>query len=197
MKTLFNNARQWHWISAAFCALGMLFFSWTGITLNHAADISTTAKITTLEIKLPDDLLQHWRLTEKIMLNKRIRSYLLIQHQLFIPEYKVGEYSGGEFYLAMPEPGVDAWLSIDSESGELIYERSDRGWVSFFNDLHKGRYTNAAWQWFIDIFAAGCIIFCLSGLLLLYKQSTFRLSTWPLVSFGVLLPLVIILTNLH
>ncbi|MGV2873718.1 PepSY-associated TM helix domain-containing protein [Colwellia sp. E150_009] len=199
MKLFLGNARQWHWISAAICSIGMLFFSWTGITLNHAGDIPANSDITTIEANLSESILQHWRSLDenRNILPENVRQYLKSKYDLYIPATIAGELNDGEFYLAMPKPGVDAWLSVDLESGELIYERTDRGWISFFNDLHKGRYTNEAWRWFIDIFAVICIVFCLSGLWLLYKQSTFRLSTWPIISLGVLLPLIIILTSLH
>ncbi|GHE80716.1 PepSY-associated TM helix domain-containing protein [Thalassotalea profundi] len=203
MKISLGNARQWHWISAGICSIGMLFFSWTGITLNHAGDIPAKNDITTVETQLPNNVLHAWILrheSESVAPNSLpddVRQLLISEHNISISKYAEGELSDGEFYLSIPEPGVDAWLSIDLDSGELIYERTDRGWISFFNDLHKGRYTNTAWIWFIDAFAVGCIVFCLSGLWLLYKQASFRLSTWPFVSLGVLLPLIIILTNLH
>lgn len=199
MTISLGSARQWHWISAAICSIAMLFFSWTGITLNHAGDIPANADITTIETELPNTLIHVWRTADndKNILPDNVRNYLATEHKLSLTSGLIGEFSDGEFYLAMPNPGVDAWLSVDLESGELIYERTDRGWISFFNDLHKGRYTNEAWRWFIDIFAVITIVFCLSGLWLLYKQATFRLSTWPIVSLGVLLPLIIILLSLH
>jgi len=199
MNISLGSARQWHWISAAICSIGMLFFSWTGITLNHAGDITVNSDITTIEAELPSAILQPWLSIEKNQnkLPENVRQYLTTELKLSLSKNVIGEFDEGEFYLAMPTPGVDKWLSIDINSGELIYERTDRGWISFFNDLHKGRYTNEAWRWFIDIFAVVTIVFCLSGLWLLYKQSNFRLSTWPMVSLGLLLPLIIILTSLH
>ena len=70
------------------------------------------------------------------------------------------EWSKDEVYVALPRPGGDAWLSIDLEGGEVRYERTDRGWISYLNDLHKGRNTGEAWSWFIDIFAVACLVFC-------------------------------------
>ena len=37
--------RQWHWISAAVCLIGMLLFAITGITLNHASQIESKPSI--------------------------------------------------------------------------------------------------------------------------------------------------------
>ncbi|NIV36045.1 MAG: hypothetical protein GWN58_43325, partial [Anaerolineae bacterium] len=36
MRLWLGTLRQWHWISSALCLVGMLLFSVTGITLNHA-----------------------------------------------------------------------------------------------------------------------------------------------------------------
>ena len=94
------------------------------------------------------------------------------------------EFSADEIYLPLPEPGADAWLSIDLASGDIEYERSDRGWVAYFNDLHKGRHTGTAWSWFIDIFSIGCVVFCVTGLFLLQMHSAKRPTTWPVVGAG-------------
>src|SRR5690606_25866810 len=78
------------------------------------------------------------------------------------------EWLDNEVYLPLPRPGGDAWLSISLDSGAVEYERTDRGWIALLNDLHKGRNTGAAWNGFIDVFAAACLVFCLTGLLLLH-----------------------------
>ena len=110
---------------------------------------------------------------------------------------RLAEWSEDEIYLSLPRPGGDAWLSIDLTSGDLLYERTDRGWVSYFNDLHKGRNTGRAWFWFIDVFSVACIIFCVTGLLLLQRYAGGRPSTWPLVGLGFVVPLILILLFMH
>ena len=97
----------------------------------------------------------------------------------------------------MPTPGADAWLSIDTASGAFEYERTDRGAIAYLNDLHKGRNTGVAWSWFIDIFAAACIIFSLTGFLLLQVHSKRRPSTWPIVGAGVIIPLLLLVFLMH
>ncbi|GAA3254952.1 hypothetical protein GCM10020258_13050 [Sphingomonas yabuuchiae] len=74
----------------------------------------------------------------------------------------------------MPRPGGDAWVSIDRASGAITSERTDRGWISYLNDLHKGRNAGTAWFWFIDVFAVACIVFTLTGLLLLQMHARHR-----------------------
>ena len=107
------------------------------------------------------------------------------------------EWSDGELYIGLPRPGGDAWLSLMLETGELEYESTDRGWISYLNDLHKGRNTGTAWSWFIDIFAAACVVFSLTGLLLLHRHASGRPTTWPLVGAGLVIPVLLALLFIH
>ena len=53
-----RQMRQWHWISAAICLIGMLLFAFTGITLNHASQIEAKPQVTARSGRVPDDLLR-------------------------------------------------------------------------------------------------------------------------------------------
>ncbi|HSC81351.1 MAG TPA: PepSY-associated TM helix domain-containing protein, partial [Chitinolyticbacter sp.] len=74
---------------------------------------------------------------------------------------------------------------------------TDRGWVAYFNDLHKGRSAGAAWAWFIDAFAVTALIFCITGLFLLHLHAGNRPLTWPLVGAGLVVPLLLALAFIH
>ncbi len=195
-RILPGTVRQWHWISSAVCLAGMLLFALTGITLNHAADIEASPQTTTVEAELSEGMLTLLNKRDDGPLPLAVRRWLLDQQHISTPD-SGAEWDEAEVYLALPRPGGDAWLSIDRHSGELIYEQTDRGLVSYLNDLHKGRNTSAAWSWFIDLFSVLCIIFSLSGLLLLFRYSQQRPGTWPLVVLGILIPVLIIILTLH
>lgn len=107
------------------------------------------------------------------------------------------EWSADEVYLPMPKAGGDAWVRIGLEDGAAEFENTDRGWISWLNDVHKGRNTGAAWNWFIDIFAAACLVFCITGLLILKFHAAKRPFTWPMVGLGVVIPCVIALLYIH
>ena len=92
--------------------------------------------------------------------------------------------------VAMPGCG---WLS----DGAVEYERTDRGWISYLNDLHKGRNTGGAWSLFIDVFAIGCLVFCITGLLILKMHAQRRPMTWPMVGLGLVLPALLVLLLVH
>lgn len=198
MRLYLGSLRQWHWISSAVCLVGMLLFALTGITLNHAAQIPTEPQIVTVEGSLPPAVLAQIVIPDqdKAPLPAALKDWLRTDHNIVVHAQRA-EWSDDEIYLSLPRPGGDAWLSIDLASGDMLYERTDRGWVSYFNDLHKGRNTGTAWSWFIDIFSVACIIFCVTGLLLLVRYADTRPSTWPLVGLGVLVPLILIILFIH
>jgi hypothetical protein len=190
---------RWHWISAAICLVGMLLFSATGITLNHAGAIKAQPKTIEREGVLPEPLRTDLRAAEAVAgtLPPSTRDWLAKSMQVKAPAAAKVEWSPGEAYVALPGPGSDAWVTVDTETGEAAYERTDRGWIAYLNDLHKGRNTGPSWSLFIDVFAVGSIVFCVTGLLLLQLHSHARKSTWPLVGMGLLIPLLLALFLIH
>ena len=189
--------RQWHWISSALCLIGMLLFSLTGITLNHASQIPAKPVVTNLTAELPQRELDSLReAADQAALPLRVRDWLRREWSVSLGPYEA-EWLDDEVYLSLPRPGGDAWLSIALDDGFIEYERTDRGWVSYFNDLHKGRHAGPVWSWFIDIFAIACLIFCITGLVLLHMHAAQRRSTWPLVGLGLVMPAVLALLFIH
>ncbi len=79
----------------------------------------------------------------------------------------------------------------------MLYERTDRGWIAYLNDLHKGRNTGTAWSWFIDLFAVASLVFCLTGLVLLQLHARHRPMTWPVTGMGLVIPLLLALYFIH
>lgn len=192
-----GTLRQWHWISSALCLAGMLLFAITGITLNHAAQIEATPRVMTQQAQLPSTLqatLQEQTPTQGLPL--ALRQWLETELSIRL-DGRDAEWSDTELYIGLPRPGGDAWLSLDIDSGVLEYESTDRGWIAYLNDLHKGRNTGMAWSWFIDVFAVLCVVFSLSGLLLLHRYAGNRPSTWPMVGLGLVLPVLLALLFIH
>ena len=192
-----GTLRQWHWVSSALCLAGMLLFAVTGITLNHARVIEALATVSSTETQLPDELQALLpELAEGRSLPAPLRTWLRTELGVrFTPEQ--AEWSDVELYLGLPRPGGDAWLTLDLHTGELFYESTDRGWIAYANDLHKGRHTGIAWSWFIDLFAVVCVVFSLTGLVLLQRQTRSRPSTWPITGLGLLIPVLIALLLIH
>lgn len=194
-----KQLHSWHWISAAISLAGMFVFSITGITLNHAATIGADPKVVAGSATLAPSLrglLARAPAADNAPLPLQVATQ--VRSLVGIDAGSVpAEWSDTEVYVAVPGPGSDAWVSIDRASGTITSERTDRGWVSFFNDLHKGRNTGTAWFWLIDVLAVACVVFTFTGMLLLQLHARHRPSTWPLVGLGTAVPLIIILAFMH
>lgn len=188
----------WHWISSALALFGMLLFAITGITLNHAGQIATTPVVETVEASVPvalTEILAAQAEQAPAELPAALSQWL--QKQGIALKGGQPEWSEYELYISQPRAGGDAWLSIDFESSMLLYESTDRGWIAYLNDLHKGRNTGAVWNGFIDLFAALCILFCLTGFGVLVLHARQRISVWPVTGLGILVPLLLVILLVH
>ncbi|MDO5086823.1 MAG: PepSY-associated TM helix domain-containing protein [Comamonadaceae bacterium] len=204
LKTL----HEWHWVSAALCLLGMVLFSVTGITLNHASQIEAKPQVMTRKATVPAPLLAPAQALGQAggqgakggdtppPLPAALQDWVRAELGVSVAGRAV-EWSEDEAYVSLPRPGGDAWLRIDLASGALEYEHTDRGWISYLNDLHKGRHTGAAWRWFIDIFAVAALVFSITGLLIMKMHAANRPMTWPVTGLGVLIPLLLALLLMH
>jgi len=196
-----KQLHQWHWISSAICLMAMLLFSFTGFTLNHAAQIEAKPEVTRLKATLPAPLqaqLEKYaqdHVDAEVPLPSEIADWANASFPVDV-RGKRAEWSEEDAYVALPRPGGDAWLRIAVDGG-AEYERTDRGWISWLNDMHKGRNTGEVWSWFIDIFAIACVIFCVTGFLIMKYHAANRPSTWPVIGFGIVLPAVIALLFVH
>lgn len=194
-----KQLHTWHWISSAVSLVGLLLFTITGFTLNHAGEIGATPVTASKAAQLPGALLRTLAPREgddgKRPLPAPVAGWIAGQY----PTEAKGEaeWSATEVYLPLPRPGGDGWISIDRTTGAVTSEITDRGWVSYLNDLHKGRNSGAVWKWFIDIFAFASLVFALTGLVLLWLHSKRRPSTWPLVTLGLAIPAALAVFFIH
>lgn len=200
LKTL----HEWHWVSSALCLIGLLLFGITGFTLNHAASIEARPKVTSRTAAVDDALRAALLKQLPAAKARKGKAELPAQLQAWIQAQwavdtagREAEWTDDEIYLSLPRPGGDAWLRLSLVDGVAEYERTDRGWLSYFNDLHKGRNSGAAWSLFIDIFAAATLVFSVTGLFILKMHAGNRPFTWPMVGMGLVIPVLLALLFIH
>jgi hypothetical protein len=195
-----RQMHQWHWISSALCLIGMILFAATGITLNHASQILATPVVTHLQGSLPPELRSALQAMaparEADRLPPALTDWLDAQWSLQTGD-RLAEWTEDELYLSLPRPGADGWISVDLASGAVEAELIDRGWIAYLNDLHKGRHAGVVWTWFIDLFAIACLVFCITGLILLKLHAAHRATTWPVVGLGLIVPVVLLALFVH
>lgn len=195
-----RQLHTWHWISSAIALVGLLLFTVTGFTLNHAADIAADPVVADGTAALSPDaraLLAESEGDEDARpLAKPLADELASLTGLSLRNASP-EWSADELYLALPRPGGDAWIAVSRSDGAVTWERTDRGWISYLNDLHKGRDTGPVWRWFIDVFAFGSIVFIGTGFILMWLHSRNRPATWPVTGIGLIVPVLLALFFIH
>lgn len=194
-----KQLHTWHWMSSAISLIGLLLFAITGFTLNHAADIEGAPVVTEKAADMPPALLRQLAAAApadgKGRLPRPVATW--VEENFPVRASGEAEWSTDEVYLAAPRPGGDAWVAIDLATGAATNEVTNRGWISYFNDLHKGRNAGAEWSLFIDIFVGACLVFSLTGLFLLQLHAAKRRSTWPIVGAGLAIPAAIAVIFIH
>jgi hypothetical protein len=196
-----RQLHQWHWISSALCLTAMLLFAVTGFTLNHASQIEAKPAVTRVKAALPAALRKQLadfaagHADAKLPLPAELADWAERTFPAQVRGVRA-EWSEEDAYVALPRPGGDAWLRIGLD-GRAEYEKTDRGWISWLNDMHKGRNAGPVWGWFIDVFAGACLVFCVTGFLIMQVHAANRPSIWPVIGFGILLPLVLALLFVH
>lgn len=194
-----KQLHQWHWISASVSLIGLILFAVTGFTLNHAARIPAEPVVAERTATLPAPLLERleaFPAETTDPMPEAVARWAEGALNISIAG-RATETTESEIYVALPRPGGDGWMTLDRQTGEAFVEVTTRGPIAYLNDLHKGRDTGTAWSLFIDVFAVACLVFALTGLALLVLHARNRRMTWPLVSLGLLIPLILALIFIH
>lgn len=163
-RNLVNWSRTVHVYLSIALLIVLVFFSITGITLNHAETMTAEPETEVITLDTVPDLplddngmiADSPELAEYIRDEFGIRmefAYLLIE-----APFVTIEYDG---------PGFQALVEIDQELSEVYAETTSYGLIAVLNDLHKGRYTHIVWNALIDISAIILVIFSLAGFVLL------------------------------
>jgi hypothetical protein len=194
---VYRTMHLWHWISAAVCFAALILFTVTGITLNHASAFSATPQVKNHEATLRGaELALLAGADTRPTLPAALEEWLEKEFDMELGNAAL-EWSDDELYLSATGPGRDAWISIDRATGAARSETTDRGWLAYFNDLHKGRNTGLVWTIFIDVVAAAVLFFALTGMVLLWIQARQRKSTWPLLTGGIGIVVALMLFFAH
>lgn len=161
-QRLASPMRWLHIYSSMFGLVAILFFSVTGLTLNHP---DWTFGGTSKELVHEGTVSKKWLVPEK-MGRLEIVEHMRKTHGVrgFVDEFTADD---GEGFIAFKGPAYSADVYLDLETG--AYEATERmeGIVAFMNDLHKGRDTGRPWAWVIDVSAILLIIVSVTGLALL------------------------------
>lgn len=159
----------------------VLFFSVTGLTLNHSEwtqggvvekQVTGSINVKWLDITAPDKL----SIAEKLRQDHSLRGH--------VDELRIDDR---ECTVMFKAPGYAADAFIDVKTGQYQMTIAEEGKLSVMNDLHKGRSVGKLWSNLIDASAVLLTIISLSGLGLLFFLKRIRTGGLIVVGVGALL----------
>jgi uncharacterized protein len=171
--------RWLHIYLSMFGLAAVLFFSVTGITLNHPdwmfgqverrrkaegqVDLKWIGRDVAATDLQPTTDSDATKQVAKLEVVEHLRKSHAIRGAL--ADFRVDD---NECMVSFKGPGYSADAFIDRDSGRYTLTELDHGLVAFINDLHKGRDTGAVWSWVIDLSAGLMTLIALTGLVLLF-----------------------------
>lgn len=196
LKTL----HEWHWVSSAMCLIGMLLFAVTGFTLNHAGQIEVKPRVVSQQATVPGALLATVKAAPPPPKDRgrcplrcrtgRARSGRWTRRTARPsgrPTKSMSRCRARRRCLVACEPGRRRGrVRAHRPRLDLLPQRPA-----------QGPQHGAAWSWFIDIFAAACLVFTVTGLFILKMHAGNRPFTWPMVGMGLVIPVVLALLFIH
>lgn len=172
---IYRQARLWHgWLSAlAFMAL--MFFSATGLLLNHPEWFKTESAAKPIETTLTlsaDELAKVKAAADP----GRAVAEAVGRKVKLLGAYQSGEVIDGEAQLRTEGVKGASDILVDMESGKAEVSTQRAQLVTTLNDLHRGKNAGAAWKLIIDVSALLVLALSLVGYVLFFSLR-FRLRT--------------------
>jgi hypothetical protein len=168
------KASRWLHIYGSMGSLALvLFFTITGITLNHqdwfanqqvTADRHGTMAAALLRTGISDGV-------DKLQVVEALRAAGGVRGA--VSEFRI---EGAQCEVLFKGPGYEASALIERATGRFDITESRMGFAAVINDLHKGRDTGPIWKAIIDISAVLLLFIAISGLVLLYFVHKYRLA---------------------
>ncbi|MCG8651155.1 MAG: PepSY-associated TM helix domain-containing protein [Pirellulales bacterium] len=148
----------------------MMFFAFTGITLNHptwfgASEQSVRDEAGGIDANLLSGEVDRLQVAESIRSTHSLRGR--------VAEFEIDEF---ECMLVFKGPGYAADVFVDRSTGKYTVTEISTGAMAVLNDLHKGRDSGKGWAWVIDISAVLMLLMSLAGFGLLFYLKKRRVS---------------------
>jgi hypothetical protein len=183
----FRWSRWLHGYLSAFAFLSLMFFSATGLVLNHQDWLDRLQPKDVMSVTMvdPATLAAATRLTDPgPALAKAVAAKALL-----LGAYKSAEIADGEALIRLEGTKGTSDIAVDLATGKAEIMLSRRPLLMTLDELHKGRDAGAAWKLGIDISAVLFLVLSVIGYLLFFSLRL-RLKTSLLVTTASILLMV-------
>ena len=184
MKRAFAEWSRWlHIYLSMFSFVIVLFFSVTGLTLNHLEWFPDKEVLNESDGKMNPvwvnsaDTAQ----VKKLEIVEFLRASYHVKGQL--NDFRIDET---ECSISFQGPGYTADIFVDRSKGTFHLSERSLGVIAWANDLHKGRDTGQGWKWVIDFSAIFMTVISITGLILLLfiKKKRANGLLWLVLGIG-------------
>jgi hypothetical protein len=172
---VYRQARLWHGWLSALAFLALMFFSATGLLLNHPEWFKTEGAAKPVESRLTlsaDDLAKARTATDP----GRAIAEMAGRKTKLLGAYQSGEIIDGEAQLRTEGVNGSSDILVDMQTGKTEVSTERARLVTTLNDLHRGKNAGAAWKLIIDASAIVVLALSLFGYVLFFSLR-FRLRT--------------------
>lgn len=167
-RALPSWARWLHLYASMVGLAALLFFSVTGVTLNHPGWMLGSRRSTVrVEGQMDAGWLAAGRGDDAID-RLRVVEHLRREHGVggLVDDFRA---EGDECAVAFKAPGASTDVVVDRRTGRYRGSLIREGWVAVVNDLHKGRNAGRGWGWMIDLSGGLLAAVAVTGLWLLWQ----------------------------
>jgi hypothetical protein len=165
--SLYRLARMLHAYLSAFAFLALIFFSLTGLTLNHPEWLAgRRAPEETRSLALPAQAVAAALRTGD---PPRALAAAVEAAAPVVGAYASGEVFDGEALLRFEGPTGTSDVTVFTATGQVEVATRRAGLVAPLNDLHKGKAAGAAWKLIIDVSAALFILLSVIGYVIFFS----------------------------
>jgi uncharacterized protein len=164
------TAARWLHIYGSMVSLSLLlFFSVTGLTLNHADWFAAQQRTAQFQGQVP----LAW-------MHGDLAKLEIVEHLRQSHGIKTGMSSfrseEGQASVSFAGPGYTADVVMDRATGRYDVTETRMGLAAVLNDLHKGRDTGPAWSLLLDVSAGLMVLVSFTGLVLLWYLQRKRMA---------------------
>jgi hypothetical protein len=170
-----------------FSLMIVLFFSATGITLNHPDWFAGSGpRETRVEGRLPAEWLAAGVADQDKVARLEIVEHLRKENGVrgALEEFRVDET---ECMVSFKSPSYSADAFIDRTTGTYQVTTIEEGAVAYLNDLHKGRHSGGIWSGLIDVSAVFLVLISVTGLSLIFYLKRIRIAALLTATAGFVL----------
>lgn len=158
-KQFLALCRTLHVYLTMFGLLVMLLFGVTGFTINHEEWFgATTPRVTDFEGQTPTELIAK---NDALRIVEHLRSTFHVTGAM--TDY---DETPELLSIAFKQPGQTWEIEIEKSAGKTIVHTEAFNFAAVINNLHRGRYSGAAWRWVIDLTSLLIVLACATGIVL-------------------------------